>query len=76
MELFFICKYCDNKWNDRLYNEMSISRQKCGKCDSSDLKVTKKEEAFIDTYAGSPAFPEKETEEVDTSVFTSWEGYD
>jgi Zn finger protein HypA/HybF involved in hydrogenase expression len=59
-EIYFTCTYCDHKFVREFLTSALVKMQKCPGCGDSHLKIQEKSEVKIDTYAGSPPFPEEE----------------
>lgn len=62
MDLQFICRYCDHKWERNVYGTQGLENERCPKCNDLDIQIKDLSKTKIDTYAGAPAFKEKEEE--------------
>lgn len=60
MMYYFICDFCDCRWSESAYDP---SRKKCISCGDKKVRYNEKSRVIVDTYEGSPAFPEKEDDE-------------
>ena len=63
MEIEFTCLYCDHKFIKTYYSSSDVSLEKCPKCGDKNLKAKDVKKDKIDTYDGSPPFPEKPKKE-------------
>lgn len=62
MKFIVTCKYCNHRITKEYYSKVSAENSNCEKCNSSSYVVAKEySKVIIDTYEGSPPFPEKKT---------------
>lgn len=69
------CQYCGYKTTKVIYNQKSLENETCIKCKDSNLIIKDLSKARIDTYQGTPAFPEKgykDTEDCNPDAGWPW----
>ena len=60
MDVVINCQYCGYKTVKVIYNQKSLEDEICSKCGDRNLVIKELSKTKIDSYAGSPAFPEKD----------------